>query len=173
MFTHHGIYIGNGEVIHYDGKADSIFNKNGSVVQTSLEQFLNDKKNRYNELYIVNHQNARYSGKRIVQRALSRLGESRYSIFSNNCEHFCTWCVEGSEKAQSQQVQFAVGGSISLGLLSLSGTAIAGCSWPISVPLAITGLATGLVGGTSLANSKILKSVANTAEAFLKRLSFI
>jgi hypothetical protein len=37
-----------------------------------------------------------------VQRALSRVGERRYSLTGNNCEHFATWCAAGI--AVSQQV---------------------------------------------------------------------
>jgi hypothetical protein len=37
-----------------------------------------------------------------VQRALSRVGERRYSLAGNNCEHFTTWCATGI--AISQQV---------------------------------------------------------------------
>ena len=37
-----------------------------------------------------------------VRRALSRVGERRYSLTSNNCEHFANWCTTGI--AISQQV---------------------------------------------------------------------
>lgn len=37
-----------------------------------------------------------------VQRALSRVGERRYSLSGNNCEHFASWCATGV--AISQQV---------------------------------------------------------------------
>ncbi len=37
-----------------------------------------------------------------VQRALSRVGERRYSLAGNNCEHFANWCATGI--AVSQQV---------------------------------------------------------------------
>jgi|HubBroStandDraft_5_1064220.scaffolds.fasta_scaffold241836_2 hypothetical protein len=41
-----------------------------------------------------------------VERALSRVGERRYSLSGNNCEHFASWCATGV--AVSQQV-IAVG----------------------------------------------------------------
>jgi hypothetical protein len=37
-----------------------------------------------------------------VQRAESRIGEHRYSLTGNNCEHFANWCATGI--AISQQV---------------------------------------------------------------------
>ena len=30
-----------------------------------------------------------------VRRAASRIGERRYSLSGNNCEHFATWCATG------------------------------------------------------------------------------
>jgi hypothetical protein len=30
-----------------------------------------------------------------VQRAISRIGERRYNIAINNCEHFANWCATG------------------------------------------------------------------------------
>jgi hypothetical protein len=39
----------------------------------------------------------------IVRRARSRLGERRYDLLSNNCEHFCNWCKLG--EARSSQVE--------------------------------------------------------------------
>jgi hypothetical protein len=37
-----------------------------------------------------------------VARAYSRLGEKRYSLFNNNCEHLCTWSIDGV--SHSEQV---------------------------------------------------------------------
>ena len=37
-----------------------------------------------------------------VARALSRVGEHRYSLLGNNCEHFASWCATGA--AVSRQV---------------------------------------------------------------------
>jgi hypothetical protein len=39
----------------------------------------------------------------IVERARSRLGENRYRITTNNCEHFCEWCLRG--ESRSEQVE--------------------------------------------------------------------
>jgi pyruvate-formate lyase-activating enzyme len=39
-------------------------------------------------------------GEAIVRRARSRLGERRYAIFSNNCEHFCSWCQVGESRSK-------------------------------------------------------------------------
>jgi hypothetical protein len=35
----------------------------------------------------------------VVCRARSRLGEDRYHLLENNCEHFCEWCVRGQPRS--------------------------------------------------------------------------
>ncbi|MNI67039.1 NC domain protein [compost metagenome] len=39
----------------------------------------------------------------MVKRALSRMGENRYRVLTNNCEHFCNWCLYG--RSTSAQVR--------------------------------------------------------------------
>jgi hypothetical protein len=41
-----------------------------------------------------------------MRRARSRLGENRYGLLRNNCEHFCEWCVQGIPR--SYQVERAL-----------------------------------------------------------------
>jgi hypothetical protein len=40
-----------------------------------------------------------YSADEIIRRARSRVGENHYRIFSNNCEHFCEWCLRGQHRS--------------------------------------------------------------------------
>jgi len=42
----------------------------------------------------------------VIRRARSRLGENRYGLLRNNCEHFCEWCVQGVSR--SLQVERAL-----------------------------------------------------------------
>jgi Lecithin retinol acyltransferase len=35
----------------------------------------------------------------VVRRARLRLGEDRYKVLTNNCEHFCEWCVRGEHRS--------------------------------------------------------------------------
>ncbi len=42
---------------------------------------------------------ARFELEQVLRRARSRLGESRYRIFTNNCEHFCAWCLRGESRS--------------------------------------------------------------------------
>jgi predicted ATPase len=46
-----------------------------------------------------------YSGKETVERARSRIGEDKYNLVFNNCEHFAIWCKTGiSESSQVSAV---------------------------------------------------------------------
>jgi hypothetical protein len=87
-FTHHGLYVGNNEVIHYAGYSSG--EESGQVVLTSLDVFRNGHPCR-----VVSHRLRRYAPEQSVERAWSRLGEAHYSALLNNCEHFVLWCIEG------------------------------------------------------------------------------
>lgn len=101
-YSHHGIYISGGEVVHYSGFARAF--KKGAIEITTLEDFLGGEK----EYNIVQYSTDEFtcSPKSIYNRALSRVGEDKYNLPFNNCEHFCCWCV--TNKSQSKQVQSAV-----------------------------------------------------------------
>ena len=92
---HHGIYAGDGNVVHYAGWCRRL--QRGPVQQVTLTEFA-----RGREFWIVRRCAARYSGEEVLARALSRLGEDCYCLTTNNCEHFCAWCVSG--QACSDQV---------------------------------------------------------------------
>jgi hypothetical protein len=47
-----------------------------------------------------------------VERARSRLGEDRYRFLSNNCEHFCEWCIAGSSRSTQIEELKALGRSV-------------------------------------------------------------
>ena len=56
----------------------------------------------------------KYSPEETLKRAYSRIGESKYSVISNNCEHFAMWCKTGS--AVSTQVRKIVKYVITTGM---------------------------------------------------------
>ena len=93
-YTHHGIYVGGGRVVHYAGL--SLGFHVGPVEEISLEQFA------ANHGWAICESGSRYSRAAIVRRARSRIGENRYRLVSNNCEHFCQWVRSG--QARSEQV---------------------------------------------------------------------
>ncbi len=89
QFTHHGLYIGSGQVIHYTGG----FESGGGAIRTdSLETFANG-------FQIMakgkDESPIKFSQNEAISRAYTRLGESEYNIVTNNCEHFVRWCRYG------------------------------------------------------------------------------
>jgi hypothetical protein len=88
FYVHHGIYLGDGKVAHYSGLSGSL--RPGPIEVTGLQQFANGR-----SIWIYQDQPA-FSNDEIVARACSRMGESQYKILSNNCEHFCNWCINGT-----------------------------------------------------------------------------
>lgn len=94
-YVHHGIYVGNGEVVHYSGLARGL--RRGPIERVSVDEFTGKR-----ALWLVAEASARFNGAEVVRRAMSRIGEDRYHLLTNNCEHFCGWCLRG--EARSAQV---------------------------------------------------------------------
>lgn len=90
-YTHHGIYLGGRRVMHYAGR---IRYPQGLVEEISLAEFSEGGAFRAEIL-----ETGRFDGNEIVRRARSRLGERRYDLLRNNCEHFCNWCRLGENRS--------------------------------------------------------------------------
>jgi hypothetical protein len=71
--------------------------RRGRIEEVSLEDFIG------NRPVHVGKAPDEARGRDIVLRARSRLGECRYDILNNNCEHFCNWCLRG--ESRSPQVE--------------------------------------------------------------------
>jgi hypothetical protein len=95
-YEHHGIYVGAGRVVHYAGFAAG--HCRGPVVEVTLDCFAAGS-----AISIRVHPCAQYVGAETIRRARSRLGENHYRLLTNNCEHFCAWCLSG--ESRSQQVE--------------------------------------------------------------------
>ncbi|HSW21365.1 MAG TPA: lecithin retinol acyltransferase family protein [Burkholderiaceae bacterium] len=95
-YVHHGLYIGHGRVIHYAG-LKALWHR-GPVEVVSLDEF-----GHGHGWQVKDRSTVAFAGGAAVERALSRLGEDRYRIWSNNCEHFVEWCLSGT--ARSAQVE--------------------------------------------------------------------
>jgi hypothetical protein len=110
-YTHHGIYSGEGNVIHYSGLAHDL--KPGCIEVTSLKDFGGNQL-----VWVRPHPDAPYTGDQIVNRARSRIGEDGYSVFANNCQHFVRWCI--FDKHESVQVDRGIAAlaALVLGLVS-------------------------------------------------------
>ncbi len=100
---HHGIYLGDGTVAHYiEGR---------EISRSSLDIFTQGQ-----SIKIVHHKK---SSDKIVtlNRALKRIGEKKYNLLFNNCEHFANWCKTGFHN--SKQIDDLINQG-SLGLLKIS-----------------------------------------------------
>jgi hypothetical protein len=93
-YRHYGIYVGGGRVIHYAGR---IRYPKGRVEEISLEEF-----GGHRPVQIGVAPDCAVASE-VVRRARSRLGECRYDLLRNNCEHFSNWCQLG--EARSEQVE--------------------------------------------------------------------
>jgi hypothetical protein len=96
-YLHHGIYVGEGHVVHYSARAFCLIRC--PVDEVSLEHFAQGK-----VIWVRAHAPGSYDPKEIVRRARSRLGEDRYRLLSNNCEHFCEWCARGLHRSAQVEV---------------------------------------------------------------------
>jgi hypothetical protein len=91
-YTHHGIYVGGGRVVHYRGFERGL--RIGPIETASVEQFA-----RGRPLRVLEADAPHFEASAIVQRAMSRIGEDRYHVLTNNCEHFCEWCVHAEQRS--------------------------------------------------------------------------
>jgi len=95
FYSHHGIYSGEGRVIHYGGFALGV--RRRPVEEVSLERFAHGHRIR------IRHDRRCFNREEVVERAQSRLGENRYDVLRNNCEHFCAWALR--DETHSRQVE--------------------------------------------------------------------
>lgn len=95
-YAHHGIYIGDGKVVHYAGLARRSLR--GRIQEASLAQFACGR-----SVWTRISEPPAFTPREVVARARSRVGENRYRVLRNNCEHFCEWCLRG--QSRSYQVE--------------------------------------------------------------------
>jgi hypothetical protein len=98
-YTHHGIYAGDGMVVHYGALMYDIIRK--PVEEVPLAAFAQGRL-----IYVVAHAEAAFDAAETIRRARSRLGEKRYRLLTNNCEHFVEWCLHDVHR--SFEVQTAL-----------------------------------------------------------------
>ena len=139
LYEHYGIYVGAGRVIHYAGEGGD-FGGRVSVHEAPIEDFVKEGEDYFVVSFapgfpiklrsatsfffhgIMDYYGERFqqqewdvfSPEETVQRAYSRLGEEKYSLIHNNCEHFAIWCKTG--KAQSSQVRQVAGYVLAAGV---------------------------------------------------------
>ena len=95
-YLHHGIYVGGSRVVHYSGFAYRL--RRGPVEEVSLARF-----GRGGPIWVRSTTPPNFDAREVIARARSRIGEDCYRLLTNNCEHFCEWCLHG--EARSYQVE--------------------------------------------------------------------
>ena len=157
LYTHHGLYIGAGQVIHYAGNA--VPGVPGPIQKVALTEFLGGA-----SLSVRSHLIRKYSRGQSIRRALNRLGESHYCIFANNCEHFVEWCINGDHWSE----QVGSGSKAAAGGIATAGTAVgigtiaaSGAVAGLSGSGMMSGLAAvgGAIGGGAVVGLAVLAAV--------------
>lgn len=157
-YTHHGIDVGDGAVIHYTGEVGQ--KSNAAVRRTLLTEFANGC-----EIHVQQYGSCDETIT-TLERATSRLDEAKYHLFFSNCEHFATWCKTGQHR--SEQVKDGVassagavggGSAVAAGLGVVSAT---GAAAGLSGPGIMSGLATIGMGGGAVAGIAILGAAPAT-----------
>jgi len=98
-YTHHGIHVGDGKVVHYGALMFNVIRR--PVEEVSLAAFAEGR-----PVFVVTHCESAFEVAEVIRRARSRLGEKRYRLLSNNCEHFVEWCLH--DEHRSFQVETAL-----------------------------------------------------------------
>lgn len=98
-YYHHGIYIGNDEVIEF-GEASAVLKPANEVKvhKTSVENFLQGGFLEVRQ-YDRKERKTKNPNELVVEIAMSKLGEGGYNFIFNNCEHFCNLCVFNEKKS--------------------------------------------------------------------------
>jgi hypothetical protein len=99
-FAHHGLYVGDGKVIHYGALMYDVIRK--PVEEVTIGAFAEGR-----PVYVVTHAERCLDVDESIRRARSRLGEKHYRLLSNNCEHFVEWCLHGVARSFQVDVSLA------------------------------------------------------------------
>ena len=145
FYWHHGIFTGEGRVIHFSGEPAE--KEDAQIRYDSYEKFAQRGKVEPVEYSRCN------SPDETIRIAEGFLHKKDYGLFSNNCEHFCSYCK--THKRRSAQVEntracvTAAGGgagaAAAVGAVSLAGTT-AGASTVAGVTSGLAAIGASLAG---------------------------
>lgn len=146
-YWHHGLYAGNNQVIHFSGEKKDKFH--AEVRYDSFEAFAAG-----DHVEKVEYSDCNSSGE-TLRIAGSFLHERSYDLFSNNCEHFCSYCktfrkrstqIENGTSGIGIGAAGGLGGAATVGVLSAAGST-AGISTVAGVTSGLAATAGGLAAG--------------------------
>lgn len=154
-YTHHGIDVGDGTVVHARPDDPERLFGGGRVVRTTLAEFAEGA-----EVRVIHDPPARHPPEEIVERALGGLGRDGYCPVIDNCEHFTTWCATGAH--ESRQVDLVVE-RLSIAATRVAAAAAARSAGRVAVRSGL-GTAVRLSLGTLLPAALVAEGAAIAAE---------
>ena len=164
-YTHHGLCIGDGQVVHYAGFSNGW--QRGQVEKISLEAF------QAGQGFSIRIYDKRpFTREESVARAIRRIGEDHYCLMANNCEHFVQWCIIGDHGSpQVERATYAANSTI-LGFGSVGAITVVaqtGVVAGLSGSGIMSGLATigGVVGGGAVAGLGLAAALPGAASVFV------
>ncbi|KAI9996782.1 hypothetical protein PInf_000044 [Phytophthora infestans] len=133
QYSHLALYVGGGRVVHLWGESDFQVRVDsvrfvqraagsGSEAPETFSEELDER-------MLADHNVLPLSGDEVVQRAMSRLGETQYSCLAHNCEHFVTWARYGlgaSPQVTSNANQVLAGAMVGAVVGGMAGFVVGG-----------------------------------------------
>jgi hypothetical protein len=110
LYSHHGIDCGDGTVIDFAGRGGG--KDTACIRRVGLAEFAQGA------LVQTRSYGSCYSPEVIVARAVSIIGQSGYDLFSNNCEHFATWCVTSEHSSAQVEAVWSTAGMVGVGAVA-------------------------------------------------------
>ena len=173
LYAHHGIYIGDGQVIHFSGVHPR--KEAATIRYGALARFAGPL--RTSAIEVVPYARTFAPGE-VIARAKSRLNQSGFNLFGNNCEMFARWCKTG--EIVSEQVEVAkagvggLSGSMGATAAGVGVVAAAGVVVGTSGPGIMSGLAAagGVVGGGAATGVAVLAAAPAVAANVAVRHAF-
>jgi Lecithin retinol acyltransferase len=171
-YTHHGVEVAEAMVIHFTGTPGTPAAKLDAAIRCeSIEVFASGG------VVQVRRYEQRLDPVETLVRAESRLGQSGYNLYANNCEHFARWCVTGEHMSSQVIAVNATGGVVAattaaaaggVGVISAVGS-VAG----LSASGVMSGLATagGVVGAGAVGGLVVLGAAPALASAAVMNLA--
>ena len=99
LYSHHGIDMGDGTVIHFSG--EPFRRDEATICRVTLAEFLAGGR-----MIVVRHRGAENAPDEVASAAEAALARQKYCLWRNNCEHFATACKTG--RRRSRQVRRAL-----------------------------------------------------------------
>ena len=90
-YRHHGIFVGGGRVVHFDG--EPLAKRHARICEVPIEDFAAGGRVARVASPVVG------GPREVAARARSRVGERGYGLVRWNCEHFAHWCRSGRPKS--------------------------------------------------------------------------